>query len=420
MAPARPLAPESATQRLEAAAQPAKQERRGLFSKVINALFSAPEQAPSPVEATPEPARAPAPERERRPRRGEDRDAERASGRRRPPREGRAPAQGRRDAAESRAPDREPAAPRSGEQRQESAQGAGPQGGAQGAGRGRNRRRRSQSAEGRAEGRTEARVEARTEGSDARERQPVEREPGARRPEGRRDPRPAQQPSSAENDVRAQAREAAHPSEPIPEHRLPPDLDQSKRRPRRDRAAIGRARDAAEAAGTPSAPAPAAKRIDRAVAADEPDAVTATGSTDATPSTPEPRAGEPESATSHAGEPQRSSEHDVPAAVTAIDSDESTDVEEWGDRPQPAGTYLPADADAGDAVAAGEPESAISQPDAPSAQTHTAARSGLANIVIEQPQLKPAAPPQLPKGRAANDPREVRRRQREAQLREQG
>jgi ribonuclease E len=426
-APARsgpPAEPPSAAARAPAVPPIDEGKRRGLFSKVISALFSTPDEVP----AAPEPVPQPAAERPaRRSRRGGQRerergDAQRSQGRQRQPRNGRGEDQDRRGEAEPQTPADAPTA-RSVDQRSESAQGGGSGQSSRG---GRGRRRRSAPAESRGEPGQE-RPAGGTADRDSEGRPEPRREVSDERAESAT-PRHAQ--PIAER-VKA-GRPEREPAEALaaPERRLPPDLDKSKRRPRRDRAAIGRTRDEMEAGRdsqrtaavtpAPSRRAPqqsvdAQASQDTAPAADiqqeaavptpakpgmsgvSPQATDAT--TSAAPDTTQESAGAeatgPEAAPSEVSAPEPVSDE---AALTHEPA-----VPEKADQPA-------SDTDARDQV---EEQAPVTAPATADAGTGPA-------VVVEQPLFKPAEPPPIPKGRAANDPREVRKRQREARLREQG
>ena len=174
---------------------------------------------------------------------------------------------------------------------------------------------------------------------------------------GDRNQAPAGQPSP---DVTENRKPVEQRTRDVAEDRTPPDLAQSKRQPRRDRSSLA-------ASGAESAERP--RRAPKA----EPTAPDTTS--------PEATAAESESTPKV---------HSVPAPVTK----EANEVKE--------------------AKAAKAEEPAVEPAEsnrAPDAQPETV------------PAAVAAAPPATPigeKGRAANDPREVRRRQREAEMRDQG
>ena len=161
---------------------------------------------------------------------------------------------------------------------------------------------------------------------------------------------------TADRSVREPARAEARTRD-VEEDRTPTDLERSKRRPRRDRASVARNQEA-ETNRQPSPAAPAVVDSPSASAASEP-AVSAT----------------------HVVEPS------MPAAVEPL---------------VPVFASIEP-ADTGEAIS----------PPTPSPAVVIVAPTAAATAAVQQE-------PERPAGRAANDPRELRKREREARLRQEG
>ncbi len=170
----------------------------------------------------------------------------------------------------------------------------------------------------------------------------------------------------------------------LPENRLPPNLEQSKRMPRRDRAALAGGQGRGPEAGV-QPPVPPVRATAPEAAAENP--------AESSAQKPDADAAQTEPAHESVATPENDAE--TSGAATA------------------APTAPPADAE----------ETKVSTPQAESAPTAKPSTDAMpdseTSVVIEQPALKPAEAPPLPKGRAANDPREIRKREREARLRQQ-
>jgi ribonuclease E len=247
----------------------------------------------------------------------------------------------------------------------------------------------------------------------------------------RRQPRENNRAPRSDQAERPPRRErvAAQPAEP----RVPEDLEASKRRPRRDRSAIAQSD---QAPARPSRPAP------RAEAAGESALQQATaGEAQASQPSPAPR---PESTERAANDPRGR-----PAASAGITgSAQETVVTEAPPPTPPKEQVAQATPVAPEATPVApeatpvapekkpvEPETKSSEPEPKQPEPET--KSKEPEVKQPEPEVKPPEPetkskepaaqeppkeetPVVEAGRAANDPREVRRRQREAELKQDG
>jgi ribonuclease E len=334
--PAPTRAPASTSQQQPKAAKP----KRGGVSKFLRSLFTATE------EPAPEPVVTPKPQRNRK-RGGRGRGAE-ARGRQPEPRQrqgntrhqerhqerhqdGREQNNNRRDRDGSRNQPAERDARRSPNRN-----------------RGRGQDRSAGQRGDQAQDRTRDRAPERRQ---AKDNQPPR--------EGRREPVEEQRtrPEQQSRDVAENQRPVEQRTRNVSEDRTPPDLEQSKRQPRRDRSHIA----ASESSARSPQRTPQAEPAARAAAAP---AVEDSKATDAAP---------PSTVAAHAA-----------ASATKVAASASEPAES---KPTP------------EPVAPGATESSQSE-------------------TVPAPAPEPVATAE--QGRASNDPREVRRRQREAEMREQG
>jgi ribonuclease E len=373
------------------AAAPGAPAGRGLFRRIIDGLFGGTTETPAATAAAPPPAppvAEPAPARTSR--EGEPtREGQRARG-------GRGRGRGRDRDRDRERPTEAGAAERG---RARDAERGGERPGERGErngdrGRDRDRPRR---AERRDEGRTERREEGRTENrdesraeprSEARperpgrpEREDRVRERGGRgRRERAREEMPEEGEAPAITRETVAAREATLPEEArtrgIEADRTPREDERGKRKPRRDRSEIARSADASARERTPIGALPVMEAQPNAEVLD------------VAPSTAELFPERSEAPVERASNDPRN-----PRRVSFDDVGPSQAVE------------TPA-VDTGPRVA--EP------PEPPRVSPAVAA----AAQVVELPP--PPPPREQPVGRAYNDPREVRRREREAQLRREG
>jgi len=379
-----------------AAAAPGAPAGRGLFRRLIDGLFGAPAevQAPAPTPAPAVPVAEPP--AARIPREGEPtREGQRARG-------GRGRGRGRDRDRDRERPSEAGAAERGRVRDSERAGERPAERGERNGGRDRDRPRRPERRdEGRAErrdqSRAETRDESRAESSDESraetrnevrqerpgrpEREDRMRDRGERGGRGRRErvreemPEEGEAPAITRETVAA--REAGLPEEArtrgIDADRLPRGEERGKRKPRRDRSEIARSADASARERTPLGTPPAVEAQPNAEVLD------------VTPSTAELFPERSEAAVERASNDPRN-----PRRVSFDEVGPSQAVE----------------APLVDAVAPAAEAPRVSPAVAAAAQ------------VVELPP--PPPPREQPVGRAYNDPREVRRREREAQLRREG